>query len=713
MPGLYDDILPSIFPSVNPEGSGSSIDPTGLAATLGYGAPPAATPPASSTSPTPTTGPVVSPEQVPDAGAANAPSLITNVSLPKSQSVGMGAKVGVQGYSPSANAAIRTGPGARLEKQMGEERAAAQAEYDPLLQQEQEATQAGIDAALKESHAESGKAVALSEGKQKVAAANKDFLAKEQAAVDNSRAEADAIQNQYRTALADYQAAKINPAQLWDYGGVGGQVAMIATAFGHDFLAAKGIQTSGLESINKAIQNNINAQLENMNKKLNVAQGFKELWNMQRAQSNSDAEARQRMSGFYLASLSNEIEAQLGGYDSELALAKGAAAVAKLKQEQVKNDLLVRQHIDTAANQRLETRVKVYAADLAASTARYTADAHVKAAQIAADAKEKKVSPLDGVIFDTSKTGQNVATRRFLPDVPNEERAKLRQQTSKVSDTAANVERLIDLQAEAGKVPPTDLKLVNKLQGEIARTAEALRTTVKMGIIYDNSGKQINEQEVKLYDQLVAKNDWFTNGDNVRQLGQIVKTTLDKNNAIMRGVSTQILPGDPAYGVSSGDKAFDEGNSTLGDIQSGPGAGRPQETPTDKYKEWAYSPNAGQAFNTKDLPETGPGNRFAVEKDWAQFRKDLPDLAPDLKVGGAEKTRIGPDGDMFDVAKARNIENPDRLFIQLERLADLALQGDQQAKGLIDEMAKGKAYGTDPEGLRAAYAQWEKTAKGI
>lgn len=689
---LYDILPPGVVPAVD-------IDPSGLANLLGYA---------------PQSEPVVQPSQVPDAGLPNVepslPALPANSGLAPGLG-GVGAGVSVSGYNPAANQAIQKGPHARLDRELSQDRARVEAGFAPLQEAGQEATQAAISAEDEAGDIESRKHIALSEGKRKISAANTDFLTKEQAAVENARAEADSIQGQYRTALADYAAAKINPAQLWDYAGVGGQVAMIATAFGHDFLAAKGINTSGMDSINRAIQNNISAQLENMRKKGDVAQGFKQLWDMQRAQSATDAEARQRMNGFYLSSLSNEIEAQLGGYDSELAIQKAQAAKAKLLQEQVKNDLLVRKHIDDAANQRADQRVRMYAAELSASSSKYSADAHLEAAKIAAGAK--KLHPLEGVIFDTSKSGQNIATRRFLPDIPKDEQTKLRVNTAKVSDTAANIDRLIDLQAEAGKVPPTNLALVKKLQNEIARTAEALRTTVKMGIIYDNSGKQINEQEVKLYDELVAKNDWFTNGNNVRQLAQLTKTSLDKNNAIMRAVSTEIQPGDPAYGLSSGDKDFDQGASTKADIQSAPGAGRPDEGKTGDFKNWAFAPNAGQAFDVDKLPKTGPGSKPAVQKDWTQFVKDNPWAAPDVDNPADMKRRAGPAGKLIDKPLAANPEAPDRAFIQIVRLADLALQGDQQAKGVLDQLAAGKPGTADMDSLLSAYAQWEKSVKGL
>ncbi len=654
--------------------------------------------------------PVTSPDQVADP-ASQEPQQVAP-STPSPQLGSAGAKVSASGYSPSANAAIQAGPKKGVEAGLARDRAQVESEFAPLVKESHEATQAAIDAELKVHNIESDKLRATAESKLKIAAANKEFMVKEQAAVDNARAEADHSHAEYRAALADYSASKVNPKQLWENAGAGGQFAMMVTAFAHDFLGAKGIETSGLKTINTAIQNNINAQLENIRKKENVAQGFKQLWDMQRAQSATDAEARQRMQGFYLAALSNGIEAQLGGYDSDLALAKGQAAKAKLMEEQVKNDLLVRQHIDTSANQRATNRVHMYSAELSASSAKYSADAHVKAAQIAAD--KPKGAP--ALLIDTSKTGGNVAIRKFLPNVPPEKTVEIQTNYSKSMNTVENINHLIELQDQIGKVPPTDLPAIKKMQGEAARTAELVRNVVRMGLVYDASGKQINEQEMKIYNELVSKKDWWVNGNNVRTLGTLGRLLSEKNDAIISGLTVELQPGEPGYGATTGAKTGNAGARAADEIYSQPGGGSPEETDADKYQKWALAPNVREAYSIDKLPDKGPGSKPAVQHDWAQFRKDHPEADPEknTETGGFLEKR----GGATDFT-AVNPENPDRGFIQMERLADLALSGDKKARAALDTFAAGKpaegakgedAYTTQ---LLSAYAQWEKAQKGL
>lgn len=685
MPLSPIDLLNLSSPPANPENPNEGgLD---YASLLGYGSPTAATASQSAAEPTP------SPIQPPQPPPSNLPL-----------SVGAGGGVSVQGFNPATHELITKGPQTQVEKQLKGEQADIESQFAPIKAGFHSAATEEELAKTRAADVESQKLAAGAEGRLKIAAANKDFLTKEQAAADNARAESEANIAQYRAALKEYAAAKINPAQLWESAGTTGQIAMLITAFGHDFLGAKGIKTSGMDSINQAIKNNIDAQYANMHKKLEVAQGFRQLWDMQRAQSASDTEARARMQGFYLQGVANEIDAKLGSYDSQLALIKGQAAKAEIQKEMVKNDLTVQKYIDDASNQRAQRRLEIYKAGLAASSAKYSADAHIKAAQIAADAHKKEVSPLEGVIFDTSKSGQNIAARRFLPDVKPDDRTRIREQTAKVLDTAKNVQNLIELQDQIDKVPPTDIAALKKLQSEAARAAELVRDVTKMSIIYDNSGKQINEQEVKLYNEIVAKKDWWTNGDNTRQLGLLSKMTLDKNNSVLGAVSTEIGPGDPAYGASSGTKRLAESESTLADIQSQPGAGKPQETEADSLVKQAVRKDGQKpAFsNDRTFAEQATGRPHKESND-EYVLKDL------------YRQFIGQP--LVDQNNRRTEEPiPPKAFVAVDKLAQLASSGDAKATKELNRLASGSADETQnpaDAGLLKQYALWEKTNRGI
>jgi hypothetical protein len=662
-------------------------DPSSLAQFLGYNSAP----------PTPgIDAPVTSPDQLP--AVSTAPTS-PQTSLHLGQSAAAGSKVGVSGYNPAAMTAIQRGPQTALDKKMAADRAEVQQQFAPIQTEEKAAVDAGIAAKLAEGQLESQKAHIAAEAKLKIAAANQDFLTKEKAAMDNSAAEAQANFANYKASLMDYAASGVNPSQLWDNAGTTGQFGIVATAFMHDFLAAKGIQTSGMESINSAIKNNINAQLDNMRRKLDVAQGFKQLWEMQRSQSATDAEARARMNGFYLSALSNQVEGQLGQYDSQLALVKAQAAKAAIQQEQVKNDLLVQKHIDDAANQRATNRVHMYASELSASSAKYTADAHVKAAEIAAG--KNQVSPLANVIVDTSASGGNVIKRRLLPGIEDKE-GKTRTEAANVFTTVGNIEKLIQLQDQIAHVPPDiGIEALKRMQSEERRVAELVRNSVKMSIIYDNSGKQINEQEVKLYDELVSKKDWFLNGDNIRTLGTLKDMMIDKENNKLSAISTEILPGDPMYGASTGGHNMAVSEKALSEIQSAPGAGRHVNTETEEAIKQVTAPKAGEdAYSGPGLlgkakqqfglepaynKETGSGMN---NQEWAD-RQAYKQFLEQSGIGGEVK---------------QGAPDPSKSFVGVTKLGELAKQGDTRAVEALHEFAA-KPPEDDP--LVGYYAQWE------
>lgn len=632
-------------------------------------------------------GPVTSPDQVVDdqgnqVTTQDAPSLL------QPQSVAAGAKLSQQGFSPAAFQQIQKS-GKGLQGKIANDQAGVEAGYAPLFAQEQGAINQGAKAAASSAEAESNKALATADANRQIAQERFKFQEREQQALAQARVQSDAAMQNYRASLADFAASGVNPKQLWESGGTVGQFEMIGTAFLHDFLAAKGIQTSGMDTLKDAIKNNINAQVHNMQHKQDVAAGFKSLYDMQRAQSATDTEARQRMFGFYLEAFANQVQGKMGQYDSDLALSKGQAAIAKLREEAVKNDFAVRAHIETTKQQAAKNQIDLYGHELAAASAKVSAEAHIKAAEIAAGKGQH--SPLEDIVFDR----EGAAYRMFLPGTPGDKKHDLRTQTGKLGETAANLEKLIQLQTEIGKVMPTgDVAVLKKLQGEASRTAELLRNVTKMGIIYDNSGKQINEQEVKLYDEIVSKNDWFTNGANVRTLGTLVKSILDKNDKVLQSVSIEIPKDSSLSKINSGNRQYDPATSTLANIQSEPGSGEHENNLSENLVKEIQKPKVD--FDIEKF--TDSPDRGKIEALQAKFAASHP----------------GVIGEQRDVNSAQSDENlgkavagetvVDNRFAAMYELAKLALQDDPTARQQLEVMAKKNNSPAVP-GFRSLTAQ--------
>jgi hypothetical protein len=162
--------------------------------------------------------------------------------------------------------------------------------------------------------------------------AQEDMRAHAEATANEDLAKAD-----YIAALADFRAQKINPAGYWDDQSTGGKIGMVAAAFAHDFLGAQGIKTSAGATLAAAIDRNIDVQARNIQLKGDALPGFKQLWEMQRAQSQSDLEARTRVKGFLLESMKQAITANMAQYQSGLATAQGQKALAEVEKLYAKN----------------------------------------------------------------------------------------------------------------------------------------------------------------------------------------------------------------------------------------------------------------------------------------------------------------------------------------------------------------------------------------
>lgn len=655
----------------------------------------------------PVVAPTTNSVPIQTSGPISFPSVAQGAGL-KVTAPGVKQGVGVEAFSPNQYNLIQKGPQSALDKRLAADQAAVQAEYSPIGKEQQSASADAQQAVLDEAKIESQKIQATAAAKGQIAQANQDFLAKEQAAYNNAKAESAAGINNYRAALADYQASQVNPAQLWDSAGTAGQFAMLVTAFTHDFLGAKGIQSSGLDSIRTAIKQNIDAQLENMRKKLDVAQGFRAIWDMQRAQSATDGEARQRMNGFYLTALQNGIEGKLGSYDSQLALVKGQAAKAALEQEKVKNDLAVQQHIDQATAQKAQNEASIYATNMSAAVAKIHADAQITAASIAANAKDKPVSPIVGAIPDVSQSGKGEFVRRFNPDVPATDQVKMKTEWAKNVNTAERIQDLITLQHNIEAAPPDiGVSALKRMQSEEQRLAEQIRNTVKMGIIYDNSGKQINEQEVKLYDEIVAKKDWWTNGDNTRQLADLAASSLRKMKTVQDMVSVPIGPGDPLFGKRVGENTYAPGETAQFDVEKQKNGGAHGNTAAEETIKQIKAPHAleepavtGSVFG-KALDAVGVSTGDPQQKQ--QDDHTLSDYANYLSKNPSNRLRPAP-------------AEPPKAFAALEDLASQARAGDAQALAELQRLANGEEVikaNDAANRLIHSWAIWERSVNGL
>lgn len=482
-------------------------------------------------------GPVTQPSQV-DQLQFNAPAPAASTPT----KVKVGKDVTTKGYSEAKNQQIARGPGARLDNTIRgiEDRGAAEAEADSALPRE--AAAAEKTAALGESQAEAN--YRLAEGKFKGLQAQifRNYDLQTEKVIAEEQAKAQTAKASYVAALNDFRAARVNPAQLWDNMSGGEQVGMMAAAFVQDFLGAKGIHTSAMATFNKAIDRNIDAQVKAIETKGRAAEGFKALWDMQMAESSSKEEARLRMRGFMLDTMKTAIESNMSQYSAALATAKGQTALAKIDQELVKTINEVNKHQDAVTGQRIQQALTRYGDELQASTAYARIKADKEIAELNRKAAKGPGDPYEGLVFDTTESGNGKPIAQFNADVdPTTKREFLEKQ--------ATSSKLIRLSREY-----QSLLLKNKNQGLLGGTRwqdsdtaklrnvayEILNTRIKM-----QTGAAMSEPEAKRIKTAVPE-ALFGTQFNVREVvAQTQKHIQDELAITQQAIAHPLHPDDP------------------------------------------------------------------------------------------------------------------------------------------------------------------------
>lgn len=478
-------------------------------------------------------GPITQPSQLND-------GLLPPIPAPTKTKQGV--SVSRSGFSPSKNAQVRRGPGAALDRRIG----AIEDQGAERLAVQQAPFVAANDEAVAAAHATTAAEVeqltALGHQKALLARLQTDFDTRTNELMVLADAETKQAKADYVAALTDYRAQRVNPAQLWDNMTGGEHVGMLAAAFVQDFLGARGIQTSAMATFNKAIDRNIDSQIQNIKMKGDVAQGFKTLWDMQVAESKSMQEARTRMRGFMLEGARTAVEAHMAQFDAALVTAKGQAAIAKLDEELAKNIFDVTKHVDAATSQRVSQEIQRYGDELRAS---------MDAARIAVDrerlAIEKKkqqgeFDPYSGLIFDVSESGQGAPVAEFNADIKSEERQKFREKQAAAAKLVQLNREYMSLVNKHGNQGPTGgTRWQDTDTAKLRNVAyEILNTRIKL-----QTGAAMNESEAERI-KTSTPEALFGTQYNIRAvLGQTQRHIQDELAINQQTMSRPLHPQDP------------------------------------------------------------------------------------------------------------------------------------------------------------------------
>lgn len=169
------------------------------------------------------------------------------------------------------------------------------------------------------------------QGLIKEAKFNHDYAIMEANAMAAAATSAHSAKMAYLTQVQAYQTMKVNPNELWGEMGGDDRTRALAAVFVSDFLGAKGIKTSVMDTINRAVDRSMDSQIANINKQGAVSEHFRNLYHMTVQESATEEEARTRLRGMYYAQLEKEIATDLAQYDAPMAQALTDKAIAELR----------------------------------------------------------------------------------------------------------------------------------------------------------------------------------------------------------------------------------------------------------------------------------------------------------------------------------------------------------------------------------------------
>lgn len=646
------------------------MDPNDLLSLLGYSGAPAPQVPAD-----PATSPVVSPEQLTDAGNPNqaigavtspeqtmadqppqpvTPSPASYVPGRASSAHDVSTRTSDSGFSTDKFAQVQRATSG-LDGKIASDRSARQQEWAPAQAAYGEVNREALHAASVAHEAAAAKAEIEAHGNLQMQDANRRAMAEDQAAMAQAQAQSVEGRARYEQALASIP--QVNPRQLWEHAGNAGQYGMVVSAFMHDFLGAKGIKTSAMDTINRAVDRNIEAQIQNINTKKTVASGFKDLWEMTQRESATQSEARAKMQGYMLASVKSGIQAEMGKYDSRLADATYMESIAKIDEGILNKKIEVGKHIDDAAHQDAQLRVTRNGQELAASTAKADRESRERVARMEADArvaaaKGPKVVKERQII--DPQTNRGLWT--FKDGVRPEQQDKVLETVAKYEPANHIMNRLRELERKLSPVPDpvTGTRFTNQDQREY----DGLRTELAHALVAAR-GERPTDKDVDEQLKLLPTNTMLTNGG----ISRILAEEQINLNAAMKASIRQFTNDTPAE---------DQEVGPVGDINAGDltdahivhkGEDVHLASPVDLHNQALGSGDKWKVDASTDAPTAA----------WkAYVKKEGFDPLDDKRRGAALMGTKEADPDVPPIA-----------FSEMYHLGELAMAGDQQAKASL------------------------------
>lgn len=499
-----------------------------------------------------------------------------------------------------------------------------------------------------------------------------------------SQARVQAALGQHLVALAEYESDSVNPSEMWDNMGSGAKFGNLVSVFISGFLGAKGIDTSIMKTLNEAIDRNIEAQLQNINKKGKVADKFQQVWQMTREQSQSDAEAREKMRTFLSADFKNAAAGKLAAFGTDISTAKASALVAEAEKEKAITLERLRNtrngtelSISGQEIQRYgqELQASMEAARIAESRAQRLATSKSEQAKAAQEAQDKLDSD---VIVDSTPGGENRAWK-VRPGTPDKDKAELKNKAANTANVMNLTSQYVETASRLGK--GYEGPMAANLRDKDRALAEQLRSNIVAQITRENSGLAVTDAERKMYNDMLSKNS-LTSVDGAgkvrtlgHQLSQIRKSSLSESMEVWTVPLNEVEQNSFTRGTRFSDDNIG-GDATPKTNEWGAELAVANKVGVEDKQE-AVSDNTKLVSSTQNANAEKLGVGDEPERDaWAEF------------TGSGAKNTFGSNDrwkqtELFEKAKKgdRQLSNETvpQAFLAANQLYTLAKSGDSEA----------------------------------
>lgn len=345
----------------------------------------------------------------------------------------------------------------------------------------------------------------------------------------------------YQTASKELAAMSVNPGRAYSAMTNAQRAGTLITAFVTDYLGSKGIKTSGMDAINRGIDLDIQAQRDAIEQKKGEVSGKQNLWQMQRAQSQSDYEATVRTRGLMLEAAKTEMIGKMAGFKSDVAQAQLPGMKAAFDQEKLASDTELAKYVqgenDKAAQ--IRTTQRGQSLDAAASANRF---AFEKAqAQDAKNAAGKQ--QWDPNLFIRDAQG-NVAIQAANKESRNELQTK-------VTGSEQFIKGLHELTADIREAGSTYSGYGSKWTNNFVQSKyKSKYNQLLSDYVKAQSGTAAGEAEVKRLEKVIPFADlstaWLSGEDGSKVIERVIGAGgYDRVQNLLESVKSQGIPVPP------------------------------------------------------------------------------------------------------------------------------------------------------------------------